>query len=102
MKVKIGDTVKITAGREKGKTGKIKQVFPDTLRVVIENLNLYKRRLKPRQTGGSGKTIEKERPLPLANIALICPGCHKATRVGYMTDKTGAKLRLCRKCKKIL
>lgn len=102
MKFKVGDTVKITAGKEAGKTGQIKAVLPKAMRVIVENLNLYKRRLRPRQTGGAGKIVEKERPLPLANVALVCPHCKKITRVGYLTDKTKVKLRQCRQCKKTL
>jgi|SRR3989344_4526280 len=99
MKIKIGDTVKVTAGKEAGKTGQVKRVLPQKHKVVLENLNLYKRHLRPRQTGGPGKIVEKERPLPMSSVALICPHCKKFTRVSYLVDKTGTKVRQCRKCK---
>ncbi len=102
MKIKIGDTVKVTAGKEKGKTGKVKQILPQSHKLVLENLNLYKRHLRPRQTGAGGKIVEKERPLPMANVALICPSCKKATRVSYLIDKSAAKLRRCSKCKQVI
>ena len=102
MKMKTGDTVMITAGRESGKTGKLKRVLPQTHRVIVENLNLYKRHLKPKQTGGAGKIVEKERPLPMANVSVICPHCKKPTRIGYLVDKAGNKMRQCRKCQQVI
>lgn len=102
MKFKVKDTVKITAGKDKGKQGKIKQVLPRLDKVVVAGMSLYKKHLKPRQTGGRGQIIERERPLPTANIALICPQCRQPTRVGYRLNKNGHKQRFCRKCQAIL
>lgn len=102
MKFRVGDKVKITGGKDKGKEGKIKQVLPKKDRVVVEGVNKYKRHLKPRQTGGSGQVIERERPLPAAKIAIVCPKCNKLTRVGYIVDKRKNKQRICKKCKGLL
>ncbi len=102
MKFIIGDTVKITIGKDKGKTGSIKRVLPRVNQVVVENLNLYKRHLKPRAQGGKSGIITKERPLDVAKVSLVCPRCHATTRVGYLVDSTGSKQRLCRKCQSLL
>jgi len=95
-KYKIGDTVKVTAGKDLGQTGKILEVLPRSHRIVVEGLNQYKRHLKARNNQ-PGKMIEKSRPIPVANIALVCPGCHKPTRVGFDATQE-PKVRICKKC----
>ncbi|GAF94225.1 unnamed protein product [marine sediment metagenome] len=100
MKFKIGDTVKITAGKDKGREGKIQKVFPKSNKVLVEGINIYKKHLKGKEGVKSG-IYELSRPLPTANIALICPSCKKQTRIGYRVSKT-QKSRICRKCKKAI
>lgn len=97
MKLKKGDKVKITAGKEKGKEGTIEKVWPTEARVSIAGLNLYKKHLKPRAEGQKGQIVEQARPLAVGNVALICPKCKKETKVGYKLVKDG-KVRICRKC----
>lgn len=102
MKFRITDKVIITAGKNKGKQGKIKTLLPKSHKVVVAGINTYKKHLKPQQTSGKGQIVEKERPLPTANIALICPKCKKPTRVGYLIDAKGKKNRQCAKCKSVI
>lgn len=97
MKLKKGDKVKITAGKDKGKEGAIEKVWQATNKVSIAGMNLYKRHLKPRAEGQKGQIVEQARPLPVSNVALICPKCKKETKVGYKLVKDG-KVRICRKC----
>ncbi|MDO8503639.1 MAG: 50S ribosomal protein L24 [bacterium] len=101
MKLRVGDEVLITAGKDKGRRGKIDKVFPGTAKVRVEGLNIYKKNRKGigDQKGG---IIEFARPLPVANVALICPNCGKPTRVTYKVTKTGEKSRSCAKCKRII
>lgn len=99
MKLKTGDEVVITAGKDRGKKGKIEKVFPKEDRVLVPNVNVYKR--TRRGFGGQkGGIFEFSRPLPVANIALICPQCGKPTRIAYREDKRGDKTRVCAKCKR--
>ncbi len=98
MKFKIGDNVKITAGKDKGRDGKIERVFPKTLLVVVPGVNLYKKHMKGFQ-GQKGGIYDIPRPLGLGKIALICPKCKKITRIGYSV-KGEKKARICKKCKK--
>lgn len=99
MKFKINDTIKITLGKDRGKTGKIEAVFPKKDKVVVSGLNLYKKHLKSRGQGKAGSKVDLPRPLALSKIALICPKCHQPTRVGY--DCTAnKKIRICKKCVK--
>lgn len=96
FKYKVGDEVLITAGRDKGKKGKIDKVYLKENKVVVSGVNIYKRHRKVTRTQPAG-IYEIARPLSVANIAIICPKCGKPTRVGFtMEGKT--KVRICKKC----
>ena len=102
MKFKVNDIVKITSGKDRGREGKILKVFPRLNQVLVEGLNLYKRHQKT-AFGRPGGIIERPRPLNVAKIALICPKCHKPTRVGYkINQQTNKKSRICKKCQKTI
>lgn len=98
MKFKIGDNVKITAGKDRGREGKIEKVFPKVLKVLVPGINLYKKHVKGFQ-GQKGGIYDIPRPLGLGKIALICPKCKKITRIGF-SMKGEKKMRICKKCKK--
>ncbi|KKP23324.1 MAG: 50S ribosomal protein L24 [Candidatus Woesebacteria bacterium GW2011_GWC1_30_29] len=98
MKLKVGDTVKITAGKDKGREGKIEKISPKENTVVVPGVNIYKKHIKGSQ-GQKGGVYDIPRPLNLAKIALICPLCKKVTRVGVRLVKN-EKVRICKKCKK--
>lgn len=102
MKIKKGDLVKITAGKDKGKTGKVDKVILKKNKVVVAGVNIYKRHLKPKGEGKPGGIIDIAKPLPMSNIALICSKCNQQTRVGYLLDKNKSKTRVCKKCKQII
>jgi len=111
MKIHKDDTVKITAGKDKGKTGKVEKVFPRTKhsavpgkisKVLVGGVNLYKKHLKSRGEGKPGGIIEITKPIPVANVVLVCPKCQQPTRVGYQLDKQGKKHRFCKKCKQLI
>ncbi len=99
MKIKKGDEVKIVKGKDKGKTGKVEKVLPKEDMVLIPNVNLYKRHLKARSEKQPSEIVTLTKPLPLENVLLVCPKCHRPTRVGYKLEKD-AKVRVCRKCGK--
>ncbi len=97
LKFQIGDEVKITAGREKGKKGKVEKVLPKESKVVVGGINVYKRHKKVTRTQPAG-IYEITRPISIASVSLLCPKCGKQTRVGFTKDgKT--KNRICKKCK---
>jgi large subunit ribosomal protein L24 len=97
MKIKKGDNVKVVIGKDKGKTGKVEKVFSKENKVVVSGVNLYKRHMKARSQNQPSEIITLVKPLPVSNIMLICPKCHKETRVGYRIEK-GVKSRTCAKC----
>jgi large subunit ribosomal protein L24 len=98
LKFKKGDTVKITAGKDSGREGKIEKVLITESKVVIPGVNLYKKHVK--SFGDvKGGVYDIPRPLGYGKIALICPKCKKITRIGF--GKAGEdKVRICRKCGK--
>jgi len=106
MNIKKNDKVKILAGKDKGKTGKVLQVSPSQGRVSIEGLNLLIKHLRPRRQNEKGQRIEFPAFINLSNVALICPKCGKATRVGYkimkVEGKKAKKFRVCKKCQETI
>ena len=106
MKVKKGDKVQVIAGKDKGKEGKVLKILRKKDRVLVENANKVKRHMRPnpyaQQPGG---IIEKEMPLHVSNVMLICPLCHKPTRVGYNyveAEGKRKKVRVCKECKEVM
>ena len=102
MKIKSGDKVKIIAGKDKGKTGKVLQIFPNERKASIEGLNLLIKHLRPRRQGEKGQRIEFPAPLSISNIELMCPQCGRSARVGFKILENGKKSRICKKCKQVI
>lgn len=100
MKFKTGDTVLITAGKDKGKQGKIVRVYSEKDRVIVENVNMYTKHVKP-MGERSGEKVRRERPLPVASIAIINDK-GQADRIGYQVSKSGAKERVFKKTGKVV
>ncbi len=96
MKFKVGDTVLVTGGKDKGKQGTVERVWPQD-KVLVGGVNLYKRHLKPRG-GKPGGIVTRERALPVSLVAVVCKTCHKPTRVGYKLTVTGQQQIFCKKC----
>ncbi|MBI4029063.1 MAG: 50S ribosomal protein L24 [Candidatus Blackburnbacteria bacterium] len=99
MKLHIGDEILVTAGKDKGRQGKIEKVIKAKNLVLVPQINVYKK-TKRGYGDQKGGVFEVSRPLPVANVALICPNCKKPTRVGYRILENGQKERICRKCKR--
>ncbi|MBC7234134.1 MAG: 50S ribosomal protein L24 [Chloroflexi bacterium] len=119
MKIRKGDTVEVIAGDDKGLRGTVHRVIPgravlrgrakkgqrqvamdpNRTRVVVSGINLVK---KHQRRTGDVRTqvgiIEREAPIHISNVALVCPHCQKATRVGYQVLETGSKVRVCKRC----
>jgi len=98
LHVKKNDMVKIIAGKEKGKSGKVLRVFPAKNRVVVESLNMIKRHTRPSQSNPEGGIVEKEGALSISNVMLVCGSCGEATRTGIRALDDGSKTRFCKKC----
>ena len=99
---KKDDLVTIIAGKEKGKTGKILKVIPKKSRVVVENINFIKKHVRPGSQGKQGGIVEKEAPLNVSNVMIMCNKCNRPVRIGKKTLADGKKVRICKKCNEIL
>jgi large subunit ribosomal protein L24 len=97
MKIKKGDLLAVTAGKDKGRQGKAEQVFRQKNMVLIAGVNQYKKHKKPQGENRPGEIVTITKPLPVGKLALICPKCKQPTRVGYRIIE-GKKNRVCRKC----
>ena len=98
MHVKKGDKVKVLSGNERGKNGRILKVFPASQRAIVEGLNMIKRHTRPSQKNQQGGIIQREAPIHISNLRLICPGCGKATGVSRVRDAEGRLRRTCKAC----
>jgi large subunit ribosomal protein L24 len=96
FKIKKGDKVIVTTGRDKGKQGEVLQVLRAEARVLVQGVNMMKRHTAASQTSPGG-IVEKEAPLHISNVAHIDPKSNKATRVGYKIDKDGRKTRIAKR-----
>lgn len=96
MKVIKNDNVTILSGKYKGSTGKVLKVFTKDNRVIVEGVNIIKRHTKPSQKNQQGGIIEKESPIDVSNVMVICGKCNQPTRVGYKILDDGAKVRICK------
>ena len=96
FKLKEGDEIVVTIGKDKGKKGKIEKVLKGENKIVVPAINIYKRHRKATASQKSG-VFEFPRPMRTANVALICPKCSKQTRVGFEIEGK-KKYRVCKKC----
>ncbi|HOJ12933.1 MAG TPA: 50S ribosomal protein L24 [Deltaproteobacteria bacterium] len=96
-RIRKGDTVIVLTGKNKGKQGQVIRVVPKKDRVVVERVNMIKRHTRPSQKSQGG-IVEKEAPIHLSNVAIVCPACKKAVRIGFKFHEDGTKVRYCRSC----
>lgn len=102
LRVKKEDTVLVISGKEKGKKGRVLSVLPSKEGVIIEKINIIKRHMKPNRKYTQGGIIEKEAPVHISNVMLICPKCNKPTRIGNRLLESGKKVRVCKKCQEVI
>ena len=100
-----GDTVVVLRGKEKGKRGTVKAIFPDTWQATVEGVNVVKRHTKPQQQtsnmGASSRTggiVEKESRLPLSALQYVCEACKAPTRLRHGETKEHRRARICVRC----
>ena len=96
-KVRREDTVLVVTGKERGKTGVVRQVLRSEGRIVIAGVNVVKRHMRPRADRPGG-IIEREAPLHVSNVMVVCKSCGKPTRVAFRFKEDGRKMRICRRC----
>lgn len=101
MKLKKGDTVKITVGKDKGRQAKVQKSYRTSGKILVEGLNLYKKHVKKNEQMPQGGVVEIPRALDVSKVMFICPKCKKEARLGFKIEGK-KKNRICRKCKSIV
>ena len=101
MKIKKGDNVIITSGKDKGRQAKVARVLPKLDKLIVEGLNLQKRRERSRKQGQKGQTVTLAAPLAISNVSLYCSSCKQGVRVGAKISGQ-KKTRVCKKCGKAI
>lgn len=98
-KIKKGNNVMILLGKDRGRSGLVLRVLAKENKILVEGVNKVKRHIGKRVTGQEGTILELPKPVDISNVALVCPNCKKATRVGFKLSGK-EKVRICKKCKK--
>lgn len=103
MKIRTGDNVEVISGNDRGLRGTVRSVSSESGRVIVTGVNIVK---KHQRRTGDVRTqfgiIEREAPIHISNVALVCPHCDGPTRVGYEVMPDGTKVRVCRKCRETI
>ncbi|MCD4705642.1 50S ribosomal protein L24 [bacterium] len=102
MKIKKGDKVKVTAGKDRGKSGKVLKVADTLKKVSVEGVNLRIKHMRPKKQGEKGQRIQFPAAMDVSNVMLICSKCSKPTRIKNKKLKDKSKVRICKKCKEII
>jgi len=97
MKIKKGDKVRVLSGKDRGKDGDVMRVLPKRGTVIVEGVNMVKKSQRQTRATMQGGIIDKDMPIPIANVAIVCSSCGPS-RIGYKVGETGAKVRVCKKC----
>jgi large subunit ribosomal protein L24 len=101
MKIRKGDVVRVLTGKDRGKEGEVMFALPEQRKVIVAGVNVAKKHQRPLNATMQGGIIDKDMPIPVENVALLCSDCGP-TRVGYRFDEDGTKVRTCKKCGKDL
>jgi len=101
MRIRKGDKVKIIAGKDRGKVGRVEKIYKNQNKVLILGINIYKKHIKKSEKIPKGGVVEVPRPIDVAKIMLVCPKCAKTTKVEFTVEKS-KKHRMCKKCKSII
>jgi large subunit ribosomal protein L24 len=102
MKIRKNDTVLVIAGKDRGKTGKVRFVYPKDERVLVEGINFVKRHTRAVGEARQAGIVEREAPIHVADVMLLCSRCNHPTRIGFRFLEDGRKVRVCRSCHEVI
>ena len=102
MKIRKGDTVVVTSGKDRGKKGKVRRALPGEERVIVEGLNMIKRHSRARRAARQAGIIELEAPLHVSKVMLVCEKCAKPSRISFRFLDDGKKVRVCNSCQEVI
>jgi large subunit ribosomal protein L24 len=98
MRVHKGDVVEVLSGKHRGRRGQVMRAYPAKGTVIVDGANMAKRHSKPRGATMQGGIIDKDMPLPVSAVAIVCSACGRPSRIGMRVDEAGRKLRVCKRC----
>ena len=101
-RIKKNDIVQVIAGDDRGAKGKVLRVFPRQGKVIVEGVNFVKRHRRQTRADMPGGIQEKEAPIDISNVMLVCPKCSKPTRIGVSILPEGRKVRVCKHCHEMI
>ena len=102
MKIHANDMALVIKGRDRGKRGRVTRVNPKTGKAVVEGVNVVKRHQKPAGAFRAGGIIEKELPIPVANLKFYCEVCDSPVKIGFRVLADRSKARICKKCGEVI
>jgi len=102
MKIRKNDTVLVIAGKDRGKRGKVRFAYPKEQRILVEGINFIKRHTRARGQARQAGIIEREAPIHVSDVMLVCTRCNHPARVGYLRLEDGRKVRICRSCGEVI
>lgn len=102
MNIRKDDNVMVIAGKDRGKKGKVRFAYPKSGRILVEGVNFVKRHTRPTGQARQAGIIEREEPIHVSDVMLICGKCNKATRIGHQRLDAGKKVRVCRACNEVI
>jgi large subunit ribosomal protein L24 len=102
MKIKKNDNVLVIAGKDKGKKGKVRFAYPKHQKVIVEGVNFVKKHARATGQARQAGIIDREAPLAISNVMLLCEKCHKPARIGYRFLEDGKKVRYCKNCQEVV
>ncbi|MGB2814001.1 MAG: 50S ribosomal protein L24 [Dehalococcoidales bacterium] len=102
MKIRKNDTVQVMAGKDRGKTGKVRFAYPKKNRLIVDGVNFIKKHARARGQARQAGIIDLEAQIDASNVMLLCGKCNRPTRVGFTFLDDGRKVRICHKCKEVI
>jgi large subunit ribosomal protein L24 len=102
LQIRKNDIVRVIAGKEKGKVGRVLKVDRGNGRIIVEKVNMVKRHIKPGKAHPQGGIVEKEAALAYSNVMIMCDKCNKPTRIAKTVDGAGKRSRICKRCGDVL
>ena len=102
LKIRSGDTVQVLKGKDKGKKGRVIDVFLGRKRALVEGINMVKKHKRRTQQDQQGGIVSIESPIHLSNLAVVCKSCNRSARVGFKVITDGSKTRFCKACKEAI
>jgi len=102
MKIRKNDTVLVVAGRDRGKKGKVRFAYPKDERLIVEGINFVKKHARPTGQARQAGVIEREAPIHVSSVRLLCSQCNRPTRVGFRSLEDGRKVRICCLCREVI